>query len=69
MTEVQDHWARTVPLGGMLGSRHNGRHHLLDQDYVWPNVGTDRVTNKKTRLVYVGNRTLDNALGEFVAEH
>ena len=50
MTEAQDHWARTIPLGGMLGSGHNGRQHLFDRDHVWPSVGTDLVAQQENKV-------------------
>nr|POF09327.1 hypothetical protein CFP56_12821 [Quercus suber] len=69
MTEVQDRWARTIPLGGMLGLGHNGRQHLFDRDRVWPSIGTDWVARQENKVGLIGNRTLDNALGEFTVEH
>ena len=50
MTEAQDHWARTIPLGGMQGSGHNGRQYLFDQDHVWPSVGTDLVAQQENKV-------------------
>ena len=50
MTEAQDCWARTIPLGGIPRSGRNGRQRLFDWGRVWLSVGTDQVAQQENKV-------------------